>query len=116
MITLFIIGLVIFGMSAIREDGSVQLPTQAVAEYRIAVEGKVYLFTGSKSTGGLCVTRRGLLLPSKLEKILVETSALREYTEKQDKWIPYKGRSYCWTEISPSGKIVLTAEMMAIDK
>lgn len=105
-------GKYIFGMSVIREDGSIQFPTQAVEEYRIADEGKVYLFTGSKSTGGFCVTRRGLLLPSKLGKILEETPALRDYTAKQDEWIPYKGRLYCWTEISPCGKIVLTAEMM----
>ena len=71
-------GKYIFGMSLIREDGSVQFPTQAVTEYRIAEEGKVYLFTGSKSTGGFCVTRRGLLLPSKLGKILEETPAFRD--------------------------------------
>lgn len=105
-------GKFIFGMSVIREDGSIQFPTQAVEEYHISDEGKVYLFTGSKSTGGFCVTRRGLLLPSKLGKILEETPALRDYTAKQDEWIPYKSRSYCWTGISPSGKIVLTSEMM----
>lgn len=105
-------GKYIFGMSAIREDGSIQFPTQAVEEYRIADEGKVYLFTGSKSTGGFCVTRRGLLLPSKLGKILEETPLLRDYTAEQGKFIPYKGRSYCWTVITQSGQIILTAEMM----
>ena len=105
-------GKYIFGMSVIREDGSIQFPTQAVEEYRIADEGKVYLFTGSKSTGGFCVTRRGLLLPSKLGKILEETPALKDYTAKQGEFILYKGRSYCWTEITQSGQISLTAEMM----
>lgn len=105
-------GKYIFGMSVIREDGSIQFPTQAVEEYRIADEGKVYLFTGSKSTGGFCVTRRGLLLPSTLGKILEETPALRDYTAKQGEFILYKGRSYCWTEITQSGQIILTAEMM----
>ena len=32
-------------------------------KYNITEEGKVYLFTGSKITGGFCVTRQGLLLP-----------------------------------------------------
>ena len=105
-------GKYIFGMSVIREDGSIQFPTQAVEEYRIADEGKVYLFTGSKSTGGFCVTRRGLLLPSKLGKTLEETPALRDYTAKQGNFVPYKGRSYCWTEITQIGQIILTAEMM----
>ena len=52
-------GKFIFGESVIRPNGRVQLPTQAVDEYHIASEGKVYLFTGSKITGGFCVTRRG---------------------------------------------------------
>lgn len=53
-----------------------QFPTQAIKGYRIADEGKIYLFTGSKSTGGFCVTRQGLLLPSKLGHILAETPEL----------------------------------------
>lgn len=52
-----------------------QFPTQAIKEYRIADEGKIYLFTGSKSTGGFCVTRQGLL-PSKLGHILAEAPEL----------------------------------------
>lgn len=55
---------------------AVQFPTQAIKGYRIADEGKIYLFTGSKSTGGFCVTRQGLLLPSKLGHILAETPEL----------------------------------------
>ena len=52
-------GKFIFGESMIRPDGWVQLPPQAVDEYRIASEGKVYLFTGSKITGvrsASCIT------------------------------------------------------------
>jgi len=69
-------GKFVFGESEVHSDGRVQLPPQAVDEYRIASEGKVYLFTGSKITGGFCVTRQGLLLPSKLGHILTETPAL----------------------------------------
>lgn len=70
-------------------------------------------FTCSKSTGGFCVTRKGLLLPSKLGKILEETPALRDYTAKSGEWIPYKGRFYCWTEISKNGQIRLTEAMLS---
>ena len=56
-------GKFIFGKSLIREDGVIQFPEQAIREYDITVEGR---FTGSKSTGGFCVTRKGLLEPSKL--------------------------------------------------
>ena len=57
-------GKFIFGKSLIRNDLTIHLPTQAVAEYDAGAEGKAYLFTGSKVTGGLCVTRKGLLQPS----------------------------------------------------
>ena len=70
-------GKFIFGKSLIRPDGTVQFPPQAIEEYHIADEGKVYLFTGSKSTGGFCVTRKGLLEPSKLGHILNENPELK---------------------------------------
>lgn len=59
-------GKFIFGKSRIREDGRLQFPVQAVQEYDIAAEGRVYLFTGSNVTGGFCVTRKGLLEPSQI--------------------------------------------------
>ncbi|MFQ9811306.1 MAG: hypothetical protein ACLRYB_18680, partial [Segatella copri] len=76
-------------------------------EYHIADEGKVYLFTGSKITGGFCVTRKGLLHPSKLGHILVDTPPLLDYSAGSGEFIKYKGRSYCWVEISQEGQILL---------
>ena len=105
-------GKFIFGESVIHPGGRMQLPPQAVGEYRITSEGKVYLFTGSKSTGGFCVTRRGLLLPSKLGRILSETPSLLHYKVPAGTFVPYKGRAYCWIAISMTGEITLTEEMM----
>jgi hypothetical protein len=109
-------GKFIFGKSLIRADGVIQFPEQAIREYNITVEGRVYLFTGSKSTGGFCVTRKGLLEPSQLGHILVENPVLKDYSAKQGKFIKYKGRSYSWVDISDDGKIVLTNEMQAFLK
>ena len=106
-------GKFIFGESEIHSDGRVQLPPQAVDEYHIALEGNIKLFTGSKITCGFCVTRKGLLLPSKLGHILTETPSLLHYEVSAGTFLPYKGRSYCWTAISASGEITLTEEMMA---
>ncbi len=105
-------GKFIFGKSLIRSDGVLQFPSQAIQEYNIATEGKVYLFTGSKSTGGFCVTRKGLLEPSKLGHIVTETPELREYTSKEGDFIKYKGRSYAWVSITEDGRIALTEDMM----
>lgn len=106
-------GKFIFGKSVIRPNGELQLPERAICEYDITAECRIYLFTGSKSTGGFCVTRKGLLEPSKLGHILSETPELRDYTSDPGSFIRYKGRSYAWTEISGDGKIVLTDAMMA---
>ena len=105
-------GKFIFGKSLIREDMTVHLPTQAVTEYNIVAEGKVYLFTGSKVTGGFCVTRKGLLESSKLGHILTDTPALQNYQTAEGEFIPYKGRSYCWVNITENGTIRLSNEMM----
>ena len=40
-------GKFVFGKSNIQASGKVQFPIQAMAEYQITAEGKVYLFTGS---------------------------------------------------------------------
>ena len=88
-------GKFIFGKSLIREDGTIQLPAQAIDEYAITADGKVYLFTGSKSTGGFCVTRKGLLAPSKLGHILTDTPQLQNYTTRQGEFISYKGECVC---------------------
>lgn len=105
-------GKFIFGKSLIREDGTVQIPEQAVKEYHITTDKRVYLFTGSKITGGFCVTRKGLLYPSKLGHILTETPALMNYTSHFGEFIKFKGRFYCWADISPDGKISLSKCMM----
>lgn len=70
------------------------------------------LFTGSKSTGGFCVTRTGLLLSSKLEHILTDNPTLQNYQTTEGKFIPYKGRSYCWVTVSNTGVIQLNQNII----
>ena len=106
-------GKFIFGKSLVREDGSIYLPPMAVREYEITSEQRVYLFTGSKSTGGFCVTRKGLLLPSKLANILTENPELKDYELPDGKFIKIKGRSYCWKSISAAGVLCLSAEVLS---
>lgn len=105
-------GKFIFGKSLIQKDLTIHLPPQAVTEYDTAVEGKVYLFTGSKITGGFCVTRKGLLAPSKLGHILMDNPALQNYQTKEGEWIQYKGRFYCWVTITKTGILQFNQEML----
>ncbi len=76
------------------------------------VESKVYLFTGSKVTGGFCVTRKGLLEPSKLGHILTDNPVLQNYQTTEGEFIKYKGRSYCWINISENGVIQLNLHIL----
>lgn len=105
-------GKFIFGKSLIRDDLTIHLPTQALTEYNAASEGKVYLFTGSKATGGFCVTRKGLLEPSKLGHILTDNPALQNYQTAEGEFSKYKGRSYCWVNISENGIIRLNQQIL----
>lgn len=105
-------GKFIFGKSLIRNDLTVHLPTQALTEYNATAEEKVYLFTGSKVTGGFCVTRKGLLEPSKLGHILTDNPALQNYQTTEGELVKYKGRSYCWVNISENGVIQLNQQIL----
>ena len=105
-------GKFIFGKSLIHEDGSVRLPDQAAEEYGLTAGGRVYLFTGSKITGGFCVTRKELLEPSKLSHILHDLPELQQYTADPGAFLPYKGRSYCWMELFPSMELRLPSAVL----
>ena len=105
-------GKFIFGKSLIRNDLTIHLPTQVLTEYNTTAEGKVYLFTGSKVTGGFCVTRKGLLEPSKLWHILTDNPTLQNYQTAEGEFIKYKGRSYCWVNISENGVIQLNQQIL----
>lgn len=86
-------GKFIFGKSLLRDNLTIYLPTQALAEHNAAAEGKVYLFTGSKVTSGFCVTRKGLLKPSKLGHILTDHPALQNYQTARGEFVKYKGKA-----------------------
>ena len=105
-------GKFIFGKSLIKEDLTVNLPPQALEEYNATSEGKLYLFTGSKITGGFCVTRKGLLEQSKLSHILTDNPELQNYKTIEGEFVKYKGRSYCWIRVSNEGIIQLNDDMM----
>ena len=55
-------GKFIFGISHIREDLTIQIPEQAVHEYALTDIENIILITGSKATGGFCITTYSLLL------------------------------------------------------
>ena len=105
-------GKFVYGLSLIQNDYSLNIPPQAIEEYDIVSEGKVYINSGSKKTGGFVVSRKGLLLDSKIGNILKETTELCDYSLPEGQMVKYKGRFYCWLHISEKGSIKLTPEMV----
>ena len=107
-------GKYIFGWSEIKKDLSILLPKMAIDEYNITSEGRVFLISGSKTTGGFVVTKKDLLYNSKIGNILKETPSLRDYTIGEGEFIKYKGRLYCWCNISRSGELQFDEKMLRI--
>lgn len=105
-------GKFIYGWSRIRDDLSIQLPPAAIKEYDISSEGKVFLISGSKQTSGFVITRKGLLLNSKIGNILRETPMLCDYKTVEGEFIKYKGRLYTWCSITKAGELKLSNEML----
>ena len=60
-------GKFLFGLSVIHPDLTIHIPPQALLEYDATRDGKIIIFTGSKITGGFCVTTYSLLRGSKLK-------------------------------------------------
>ena len=60
-------GKYIYGWSIIKSDKSINLPKMILEEYKISDKDKYILFTGSKTTGGFCVSTISLLEKSMLK-------------------------------------------------
>ncbi len=105
-------GKYVFGLSIISSDNKIQLPPELLLQYPVNQEERIIIFTGSKITGGFCVTSRRFLSDSKLGHILDDCPSLSEYIIREGEFIRYKGRGYAWVYISPAGTIQLTEEAM----
>lgn len=101
-------GKFVFGISKLRADLTVRIPPQAIEEYSITADDDIILFTGSKSTGGFCVTSRRLLETSQLHNILSECPAIGQNTAPLLAFVRYKGMGYCRAKINENGILQMT--------
>lgn len=107
-------GKFVFGLSVVRDDLTIHIPPQALSEYNATQDGKVIIFTGSKITGGFCVTTYSLLSSSKLKHILEDCPALRDGLLSTGEFIQYKGRKYAWLGIDSTGVIKLPQSTLEV--
>ena len=97
-------GKYVFGWSLIREDGSIHFPPMAICEYDLAADDRIIIFTGSRITGGFCVTNSRMLSSSKLKHILTDLPELDgSCPDSGGQFIRYKGRYYSWLHLSGDG-------------
>lgn len=69
-------GKYVFGWSVIGAEGTIHFPTMALSEYNLTSEPEIIIFTGSKITGGFCVTNQRMLASSKLKHIIDDLPGL----------------------------------------
>ena len=105
-------GKYVFGLSAISNRNEILFPAETLLQYPVQQEGRIIIFTGSKITGGFCVTSKQLLGQSKLKHILDDCPALSQYTLDEGEFVRYKGRGYAWLYISQDGVVRLPENTM----
>ena len=101
----------VFGWSIIREEDTVCLPPELIKEYHLEKKSDIILFTGSKTSGGFCISKLETLKSSKLSKI-IENNPLLEDEENIGRIIEYNGRSYCHLKLNEQNSINLSQKIM----
>lgn len=103
-------GKYIFGWSPISEDLCIKIPDEVVHEYDLLKEGKLILISGSKTSGGFVVSRLGLIKQSIMKGLIIAYPDIADYSLTEGKCVKYKGRYYCWVNISSDGILKLHKE------
>lgn len=105
-------GKYVFGWSEIKEDGCVHFPGKVIEEYGLSQCSELILISGSKISGGFCISTYQTLLASKLNNILKSNPKLMKRETLDGEAISYKGRRYCWTAFYDGEHIKLTEDML----
>lgn len=98
------IGKFVYAWSVIGPDGSLQLPEQALQEYRL-VPGPVILMSGRNTTGGFNVVCKDLVPNSPLASIFANLPQLTSFSIEEGSVLTFKERLFCWTRIMNDGTI-----------
>lgn len=106
-------GKFIFGWSIISDSQQIIIPKQAYDEYLLKNCDKVILISGSKRTGGFCVSNRMMIEKSGINGLFEAFPLLYEYKTKEGEFVKYKGRLYCWLK-QKDGILSLSNETLSV--
>ena len=114
-------GKFVFGWSLINNDNQIKIPKQAYDEYSLKDCNKVILISGSKRTGGFCVSNRTMIEKSNINGLFKQNPQLYDYKINEGEFVKYKGRLYCWINlnhdlITLSNDIFKTLDLKIRDK
>jgi hypothetical protein len=104
----------VFGWSRVREDNSLTLPDEAVQEYDLAEVNRIFLMSGSKTSGGFGITTKAFLEKSLISDILSDNLGLAGFKIEEGRIVPFKNRFICWVQIYSGGRIALSQEAMKV--
>ncbi|TXT67364.1 MAG: hypothetical protein BAJALOKI1v1_110019 [Promethearchaeota archaeon] len=104
-------GKYVFGWIKIRAGGELKIPEEALNEYDLKGELKVFILPGSKKSGGFGITSYKKLTDSKLNLILTNNLDLANYNTKKGEMISYRGKKYCWEKIQ-NGILKLSDDLL----
>jgi hypothetical protein len=105
-------GKFVFGWSLIQNNGQVKIPQQAINEYMLCDCDKIILISGSKRTGGFCLSKKSLIETSLIKGLFDAFPALKEFKTMEGEFVRFKGRNYCWIALSRN-TIRLTPGMLS---
>jgi hypothetical protein len=107
----------VFGWSVIKENRCVYFQKEVIDESHLSECSKLIMISGSKITGGFCISTYQTLLDSKLNNILKSNPKLMKKEIADGEMISYKGRRYGWTAFYDSEHTKLTEDyVLCADK
>lgn len=105
-------GKYVFGWTEISPDGCIRIPPEAASEYSFSTDEKVFILSGSKTSGGFSINRESVISKVELFTIIERNDDLRNF--RTGEGIPVKegNRYICWTTIRNNGTICLPVETL----
>jgi len=100
-------GKYIFGWSVVSSDGTAGIPEEARNEYRLTPGETVIILSGSRTSGGIIISRRAVLAETDISRMLERNPDLDKYRIEKGAPLSYGKRVLCWTTILDSGSLKL---------
>lgn len=102
----------VFGWSKVSNNGRIRIPHEVIEEYNLRSSNKVFIISGSKTSGGFSIVKFELLKNSPLYIVLNDNPGLASFKISMGEPIKYNNRFFCWTEISEDEAIQLPNETL----